>query len=221
MKYILILTIAIFTYFATTIFAATNNNSIRTTPLSGTVALTFDDGPSPIYTPQILKILKDNNIRATFFVMGALAKKYPNLIKQIHSDGHSIQLHSMTHAKLTRLSEKGLRYEILQTQKNIANILGYNPKCLRPPYGLKNKNVVQFANRHGIIVVPIGFNSFDYDNRGVTKLTNWVVNNAKSKTVVLLHDGYKYRQQTVDALPKIIKGIRNKGLGFSAICVPR
>src|SRR5687768_7615327 len=81
-----------------------DNLSVRKTPLAGTIALTFDDGPSPIYTPQILAILKKYNIKATFFVVGANANLYPDMIRKIHADGHVIASHSQTHPMLTKIS---------------------------------------------------------------------------------------------------------------------
>jgi len=186
----------------------------------GTVALTFDDGPNPKYTPQILKILKDNHIHATFFVMGWSAYKYPNLIKQIVAQGHAVANHSMSHPKLTRLSTKRLHAEVVKPAEIIDKIIGKRPVCLRPPFGMGNARVDVYIRKQGMIMVPMGFNSFDYQRRGVQKLTNWVVKNAHSGMVILLHDGPKYREQTVKALPGIIKGIRNKGLSFSVICRP-
>lgn len=189
-------------------------------PLPGTVSLTFDDGPSPIYTPQVLAILKRYGIKATFFVMGSLAKKYPKLLHDIVADGHAVAIHTMTHPKLTKLSNKRLYFEVVKAKEIVANIIGKSPVCLRPPFGLANKRVRHFVHAHNMILVPMGFNSFDYKNKGVLRLKQWVVANARSGRVFLLHDGYKNRAQTVKALPGIIEGIRKKGLGFSAICYP-
>lgn len=215
--FILILT----TFFFLSTFAnAQKLSDVRWQALPGTVSLTFDDGPSPIYTPKVLKILKDNNIKATFFVMGPMAKKHPALIKQMVAQGHAVAIHTMTHPKLTKLSDKKLYYEIVSAKNIVRDIIGKPPVCLRPPFGLSNQHVKNFARSHEIITVPMGFNSFDYNNRGVGKLTKWVVANAVSKRVFLLHDGYHHRAQTVAALPNIINGIRKKGLGFSAICYP-
>src|SRR3990167_4345866 len=183
----------------------------------GTVALTFDDGPSPIYTPKILKILKENDVHATFFVMGWAAKKYPELIKQMIAEGNAVASHTDSHPKLTQISEKKLQHEIIYPKEVIKSIIGKPPVCLRPPFGIGNKRVESVIRTHGMIMVPMGFNSFDYERPGVAKLTQWVIKNSHSGMVILLHDGYKSRQQTVDALPEIIKGIRAKGLGFSVI----
>ena len=199
---------------------AVSLSDVRVKPLSGTVALTFDDGPSPIYTPKVLAILKENHIKATFFVMGWAAKKYPALIRQMIAQGHAVANHTNSHKDLTRLSSKQLYAEVVGAKEKIRGVLGKPPVCLRPPYGKGNKRVAAYIRQQGMVMVPMGFNSFDYENRGVDRLVKWVVSNAKPGRVFLLHDGYSHRQQTVTALPKIIAGIRKKGLGFSAICYP-
>jgi peptidoglycan/xylan/chitin deacetylase (PgdA/CDA1 family) len=192
----------------------------RTQPLKGTVSLTFDDGPSATYTPQILAILKKNNIKATFFVMGAIARAHPELIKLILADGHAVALHTMTHPNLDKISQKQLHYEVADAQNIVNKVVGKGPLCLRPPYGVANHNVKEYIRSQKMIPVAMGFNSFDYNRPGTEKIASWVIKNAHSGVVFLLHDGYKSREQTVAALPIIIEGIRKKGLGFSAICYP-
>lgn len=192
--------------------------NVQKLPASGTVALTFDDGPNPTYTPQILAVLKNNNIKATFFVVGTNAKKYPELIKQIHAQGHAIGSHTLTHPMLTKLSGTELQKEIATTSQIVANIIGERPKCLRYPFGASNEQVRNLIRANGMVPVPMGFNSFDYNRPGTQKIIDWVLKNAYSKQVVLMHDGYDRREQTVAALPYIIEGIRKKGLGFSMIC---
>lgn len=214
------LTIFIASLFIFATANATNLDQVRWQPLPGTVALTFDDGPSPSETPEVLAILKRNNIKATFFVMGWLAKKYPNLIKQMVAEGHAVALHTNSHPKLTTLSNKQLYPEVDEPKKVVADIIGKQPVCLRPPFGLTNSRVNAYIRSRELIPVPMGFNSFDYERRGVDKLREWVVKNAVKGRVFLLHDGYKNREQTVKALPGMIAGIRQKGLGFSAICYP-
>jgi len=192
----------------------------RVNPLPGTVSLTFDDGPSPQYTPQVLAILKKNHIKATFFVMGWAAQKYPQLIRQMVAEGHAVANHTNSHKDLTHLSAKQLHDEVVGAKEKIRSVLGKAPICLRPPYGKGNQRIAAYIHQQGMMMVPMGFNSFDYERRGVKKLVQWVVANARAGQVILLHDGYAYRQQTVDALPDIIAGIRKKRLGFSAICYP-
>jgi len=196
-----------------------NNNKIRTTPLKGTVALTFDDGPSPIYTPQILAVLKKYHVKATFFMVGVNAQKYPEMVKLVLADGHAINSHSLTHPMLTKLNDKQLYNEVTAPQRIIDKIIGQKPVCLRYPFGMSNTHVREVIRSEGIVPVPMGFNSFDYNRPGVQKIVSWVLKNSYSGQVILMHDGYDKRQQTVDALPQIIEGIQKKGLGFSQICV--
>lgn len=195
-------------------------SDVRWQAKPGTVALTFDDGPNPTYTPQILRILKENHIKATFFVMGWAAKKYPELMRQIVADGNAVASHSWSHPKLTQISQQQLYKEVVRPKESIKAAIGKYPVCLRPPFGMGNKRVGNFIRQHGMIMVPMGFNSFDYTRPGYKQIAAQVVNNARSGRVFLLHDGPKRREQTVKALPLIIKGIRAKGLGFSAICYP-
>lgn len=200
-----------------TLVLAASDDHIKI-PSGGTVALTFDDGPSPIYTPQILAILKKYDIKATFFMVGENAKMYPEIVKAVYADGHHVNSHSMTHPMLTKISEKSLHYEVKNSFDVLRHILNVDPKCLRYPFGASNAHVRQVIRDDGMVPVPMGFNSFDYDRPGTQKIISWVLKNSYSKQVILLHDGYFKREQTVAALPEIIEGIKKKGLGFSTIC---
>ncbi len=204
----------------TSIFA--NDLSIvQTIAQPGTVALTFDDGPSPIYTPQILDILKKNNIKATFFVVGPLAKQFPKLIERMVAEGHAVGVHAMTHPKLTRLNSTELNYEVVGSRDLVQHLIRKSPVCLRPPHGVMNKRVEDYANAHQLLIVPNGFNSLDQQKLSASQIAQRVIDNAQSGRVFLFHDGYSNRQKTVTALPLIIEGIRGKGLNFSVICSPQ
>jgi peptidoglycan/xylan/chitin deacetylase (PgdA/CDA1 family) len=194
------------------------NNALRTVGSKGTVALTFDDGPNPIYTRQILAILKKYNVKATFFMVGMNAKRYPDVVKEVLADGHAINSHSQTHPMLTHLNDTQLTKEVAMPSAIINDIIGKKPLCLRYPYGASNNHVREVIREHGMTPVPMGFNSFDYDRPGTDKIVSWVLKNSYSKQVILMHDGFDKREQTVAALPRIIEGIRAKGLGFSQIC---
>lgn len=196
-----------------------NPETLRLKALPGTVALTFDDGPSPIYTPQILAILKKYQIKATFFMMGIHAAAYPDMVRQVLADGHVIGNHTQTHPNLTKLNDKQLQAEITGPQKIIYNIIGKYPPCLRYPYGASNQHVRDAIRAQGMAPVSMGYNSFDYDRPGVQKIVDNVVNHAYSGEVILMHDGTNKREETVEALPLIIEGLKKKGLGFSQICV--
>lgn len=197
---------------------AMDESSIRIAALKGTVALTFDDGPTVEYTPQILAILKKYQIKATFFMVGMNAKAHPEIVKMVLADGHAIDSHSMTHPMLTKLNNKQLMKEVTEPQTVIYDIIKQKPHCLRYPFGASNEHVRSVIRQNGIVPVPMGWNSFDYDRPGVEKIVSNVLNNVHSGQVFLLHDGYAKREQTVAALPQIIEGIKKKGFGFSTIC---
>jgi len=187
-------------------------------PANGTVTLTFDDGPSPIYTEQVLAILKKYNIKATFFVVGMNAKHYPDLIKKIHNEGHVIGNHSQTHPMLTKLSKANLQREVATPSAIVWDIIGIKINCLRYPFGASNSLVRETIRENDMLPTPMGFNSFDYERPGTEKIISWVLQNVHNKQVILLHDGFNKREQTVAALPAIIEGIQKKGFGFSTIC---
>jgi len=187
-------------------------------PKANSIALTFDDGPDPRYTPDILKILDNYNIKATFFVTGEKSKQYPHLLQAIKDHGHSVANHTMTHPKLTRLTQKQLAYQILGTNAIVKKEIGITPVCLRHPFGMYNKRVLTFAYNHDMSVINWDLNSFDYNRKGTKKLTQWVLKESKPGYVILLHDGGGNRSQTVAALPAIIEGFQQRGLGFDPIC---
>ena len=199
-------------------FAAEPSASIDPHAAKGTVALTFDDGPTSEFTPQILAILKKYDIKATFFMVGMNAKNHPDIVKQVLAAGHRIENHSLTHPMLTKLNEASLDREVNEPAVILNNIIGHRPNCLRYPYGASNSHVRAVIRSYGMVPVPMGWNSFDYDRPGVEKIVSWVLQNARSGQVFLFHDGFAKREQTVAALPRIIEGIKKKGLGFSQIC---
>ena len=198
---------------------ALDESTVRKAAVKGTVALTFDDGPTVKYTPQILAILKKYNIKATFFMVGMNAKAHPEIVKMVLADGHAINNHSQTHPMLTKLSDQKLLVEVAEPSNIINGIIGKKPVCLRYPYGASNSHVRDVIRQNNMVPTPMGWNSFDYDRPGVDKIVSWVLKSAHSGQVFLFHDGFDKREQTVAALPQIIEGIKKKGLGFSQICV--
>lgn len=195
-------------------------SNVRIHPRSGTVALTFDDGPSPKYTRKILAILDHYHIKATFFVMGIFAKHYPELIKAIQEHGNIIANHSMSHPYLTRVYGKKLYYQVVEPNVIIKKITGYTPVCLRPPFGLTNRHVKKFIESQHMRQVMWDLNTFDYKRQPVSKLVHWVLSRTKPGYNLLMHDGSINSSQTVQALPAIIEGFRKRGIGFDVICKP-
>jgi peptidoglycan/xylan/chitin deacetylase (PgdA/CDA1 family) len=205
--------------FACSTLADGTENGIHKYAAKGTVALTFDDGPTEKYTPQILAILKKYDIKATFFMVGMNAEHHPDMVKRVLADGHAVNNHSQTHPMLTKLNNQQLEVEVLEPKQIIYKITGHNTACLRYPFGASNSHVREVIRQNGMVPLAMGFNSFDYNRPGVDKIVSWVLANAHSGQVFLFHDGFDKREQTVAALPLIIEGLKKKGYGFSQICV--
>ncbi len=197
--------------------AQAQNNSI-TDPGQNNVALTFDDGPNPNHTEKILNILKKYKIKATFFVLGSFAERYPEIIKKIYNQGHTIANHTMSHPMLTRVNQKQLEYQILETNKIIKKITGHTPTCIRPPYGMTNHHIHKYIKSIGMVSINWDLNSFDYKKLGSNKLAHWVLKKSQPGYVILMHDGGGDRKQTIKALPIIIEGFQKRGMGFAKIC---
>ncbi len=190
-------------------------------PCSGcTVYLTFDDGPS-VYTSQILSVLRQKGVAATFFVLGQNAAQHPSTVQQEHADGRGIGDHSWDHSDLTTLSPDQVRSELLSTADEIANLTGTRPTLWRPPYGYFNDTVTQIASSLGLSMRLWDVNPEDYTLPGTDTIVSRVVDNVSNGAIVLLHDGSpgdnEDRSQTVAALPTIIDTLRSLGYSFGAL----
>jgi chitooligosaccharide deacetylase len=178
------------------------------------VALTFDDGPSPDWTANMLTTLEQTHTPATFFVVGASARSYPNLIQREVADGFAIGIHTWDHPYMTRLTAGQRAWEIYATVRAIHNDL--SPQyCLpywRPPFGDYNGTVVTQMRGFGLNTVTWSVDPRDWSSPGVQTIVDRVLTTAQPGSIILLHDGYFHRQQTAQALPLIIQGLQSRGL---------
>src|SRR5579859_8180369 len=168
------------------------------------IALTFDDGPNPIYTQQILTILHAYKIKATFFDVGYLVRDFPNIVRQEFLQGNSIGNHSWSHPQLTSLSAAGIVSQLESTSNAIQAITGVRPTVFRPPYGSFNREVIAQAFQQNLTTILWNNDARDWATPGVNVIINRVLNSVHNGSVVLLHDGGGFRNQTVAALPIII-----------------
>lgn len=171
------------------------------------VVLTFDDGPHPNTTPHILEILKKRNLKAAFFVLGLQAKKYPELVKKIHEDGHIIGNHSYGHKNLVKISAAEREKEIKSTNSLIEKITGKKPKYLRPPFGALNKAVREAINEAGMSIVLWTVDTRDWKTKNefsILKEVDRQLALSQGKCIggaILMHDIYP---ATVRALDKML-----------------
>jgi len=186
-------------------------------PSSRAVALTFDDGPHPIYTPQILAVLARYNVKATFFVLGWQAERYPELMEDIAAAGHSIQNHTWFHSRLPSWSSGAISTKLTRAQDTIIATSGITPRCYRPPYGSTNSRVRGVAAGLDLTEVMWDTSAADYTRPPVTNIVRRILT-ARGGDVILLHDAGGIRTNTVRALPYIIEGFQERGLSFETLC---
>jgi peptidoglycan/xylan/chitin deacetylase (PgdA/CDA1 family) len=182
------------------------------------VALTFDDGPDPRFTPEILRVLAEKKVKAAFFSVGSRVIENPDLTKQIHDAGHIIGNHSESHGMWINFSlHKRLRREIQDTNAAIRQAIGHVPRLYRAPHGFKNPALGDVLATEEMLAVGWQVRGFDAVSGNAAKIAQRVVNGASPGGVILLHDGAGLqgtddRSATVEALPVIIDGLRARGL---------
>ncbi len=189
---------------------------VKEAKLSGkdkVIALTFDDGPWPRWTEQILDILKKNNIKATFFMVGEVVQDYPQLAKQVVLDGHAIGNHTRTHP-YHQFNEAGASEEIDRTAELIYKTTGVRTSLFRPPGGILTNGLAAYAQKQNNVVVMWSDDATDYRRPSPERLAHNVLRDAKPGGIVLMHDGGGNRSNTVAALPEIISELKKQGYKF-------
>jgi peptidoglycan-N-acetylglucosamine deacetylase len=185
------------------------------TGTSNRIALTFDDGPHPESTYTLLEILKTFNIKATFFVVGTQAEKYPDLIKKIYEAGHEIGNHTYTHPDLTRLSREDVTKELEQTRTIIFNQTGFIPCLFRPPGGRFDDNTLSIARELNYSTVFWTINSGDWQKMTTRKLTSRILDYNPHGAIILMHNSDF--SSTLTALPDILQKLKAEGYEFTTV----
>jgi peptidoglycan/xylan/chitin deacetylase (PgdA/CDA1 family) len=188
-------------------------------PLPKVVALTFDDGPHPAFTPQILDILKRYGVRATFFLIGARAERYPDLARRIVAEGHEIGDHTYSHpADLPRKDWDAICREIVKGADAIERVTGVRPKLFRPPRGYLNYRVHTAAQLCGFTVVLWTVSADHHDAPTPEAMAQRVFKLVHPGAIVLMHDGrIPIRWKDVKALPLLLDGLRKRGYRFVTV----
>ena len=182
------------------------------------VALTFDDGPDPEWTPQILDILKAANVKAAFFVVGKNAENYPGLLRRMVAEGHEIGNHTYYHPNLALCWPEHVRLELNATQLLIESITGRATTLFRPPYAadtspsqLSELNPLQIAQDLDYLVVLENIDPQDWAKPGADIILQRVKQQRRDGSIILLHDAGGDRSQTVEALPRILDWLKTRG----------
>jgi len=180
------------------------------------IALTFDDGPAPKYTEQVLKILKQQNIKATFFCVGEMVHDYPQTAKLVVADGHAIGNHTWNHW-LKKMDSSTAAHEIESTAKQMYETMGVKTSLFRPPFGSLTNGVADYAKKKNYAILMWSDDAEDYRRPPVSQLVNTVLRYAKPGGMVLMHDGGGNRSNTVQALPQIIDALKKRGYRFVTV----
>jgi peptidoglycan-N-acetylglucosamine deacetylase len=186
---------------------------ISSGPAERYVALTFDAGPSPDYTAPILTTLEGTHTPATFFVVGTNVHLYPALVQREAGDGFALGIHTWDHPDMTKLSPQQREWELAATAQAIHDVLGAE-YCLpfwRPPFGAYDDAVLTQARSLGLSTVTWDVDPQDWSAPGVKVIVDRVLSAVHPGAIILLHDGYRFRSQTAQALPLIIKGLKRRG----------
>ena len=179
------------------------------------VALTIDDGPHHKVTPEILTILKEKQVKATFFVLGVSAEHSPRLLAQEVADGHEIGTHTYSHPILPRLDAKRIAEEFDKAEKVIITAAP-PPTLFRPPGGAYNPQVLEAARQKGYTVVLWSIDPRDWSRPPADKVVETVLRNVRPGSIILLHDG-QHPLPTPQALGRIIDGLREQGYAFVTV----
>ncbi|UUU29079.1 polysaccharide deacetylase family protein [Streptomyces sp. CA-210063] len=182
------------------------------------MVLTFDDGPDPRYTPDILRILRDHDVRATFFVCGEMAVQHKDLLREMAYDGHVVGNHTWSHPLLTTLSRSRIHAEMARTSEIIEEAYGEPPLWFRAPYGAWNRAAFQLGAELGM--EPLGWtvDTLDWRTPGAHTIAERVEKGAGPGVVVLAHDAGGDRSQSVRALREYLPDLLDAGY---RITVPR
>ena len=177
-------------------------------PAEKLVALTFDDGPHPVYTEEILDVLDQAGIKASFFMMGKEAELYPDVVKKVSDAGHLIGNHSYHHVQLNKLSKEAAKGEIEKTNQLIREWTGEDPLYIRPPYGAWSQELENVVD-----MIPVFWNvdSLDWKLQNKERVLCCLSGQVEEGDMILMHDGY---QSSVDAAFALVDQLQNQGFVF-------
>jgi cellulose synthase/poly-beta-1,6-N-acetylglucosamine synthase-like glycosyltransferase/peptidoglycan/xylan/chitin deacetylase (PgdA/CDA1 family) len=198
--------------------------AVTTSVPDKTIALTFDDGPNPTYTPQVLEVLEKYDVPATFFLVGSMVSRYPGIVKDMVDQGNEVGIHTFTHVDLSYQSDARIRREMTQTQLALAGAAGITTTLFRAPYSSETDAIDNYSwpvykklGEEGYTSVFVDTDSDDWKKPGVSKIVKWATPSGTSGASVLMHDAGGDREQTIKALPKYIEKMRAKGYTFTTI----
>lgn len=187
------------------------------------VALTFDDGPDDIFTPQILDVLKEKNVKATFFVIGKRAEGYPKVMRRIVDESHLVGNHTWSHPNIMKISLEDAKQEVLKTEKLLKSYCDDSAdriKIFRSPYGSIDPERVEFISNIGYKIIAWNVDSLDWKGLSAEEVKTYVLENVTEGSIILQHSAGGEGEDlsgSVEALPEIIDVLKEEGFEFVTI----
>lgn len=215
---IILVTIMLFSAQGLNIYANGDDIFIRNGPRNKKViALTFDDGPHPTETDEVLNVLEKYNVKATFFIAGKHANWYSKSLIRASEEGHEIGNHTFNHPDISNLSDKQIEDEIIKCEEILIKLTGKKPNLFRPPYGsYRKEELIEVAKRNNYkIVLWTTIDAKDWKNPPASSIANTVIDKAQNGDIILLHD--YATDNTVEALDILIPVMISKGFEFVTV----
>jgi peptidoglycan/xylan/chitin deacetylase (PgdA/CDA1 family) len=186
------------------------------------IALTFDDGPNDPYTGLILDALKRQQVKATFFLIGANVERYPETARRIKAEGHLIGNHTDRHSRFDQSAASDVAQDITDGRRIIASVTGVTPTWFRPPYGINGPGMEEVCRAQGMAIVGWSADANDWNPHPVEELVDRIVSQATPGDIILLHDGWETRhgvdrRNTVAAVPLILEKLKAQGFRFVTV----
>ncbi len=175
------------------------------------IAITFDDGPHPYYTEQLLDGLKERGVKATFFVTGQHVEEHPEVIRRMSEEGHLIGNHTYSHIQLSDSNEEVFKEELIRTNELIEDLIGQEVQYVRPPYGSWDK---KFEKELNMFPVMWTIDPLDWCSDNAASIARKVTSKAKENAIILMHDEYK---STVTAALQVIDQLQEEGYEFVTV----
>lgn len=200
-------------------FVFAEENIYRSLPKAkGTIALTFDDGPHPKYTSQILEILRREGIKATFFVIGENIDYYDEgVITEIIDDGHELGNHTFNHEHTKEMDEEDFYRDVKACHELVKNKYGYEMKVFRPPEGYVDEKVMNIAKELDYSIIIWSIDTKDWEHVGSDLIVGNIEKNASDGDIILMHDYVSKPNTTIGALERVIKNLKNEGYDFVTV----
>ncbi len=179
------------------------------------VAMTFDDGPHASNTPKLLNMLKQRNIKATFYVVGKNVREYPDIVRRILAEGHEIGNHTWDHQALSGMSAEKVHQELAMTHNAVLEVAGYQMRTMRPPYGATNIRVKQQCYQEfGYPTIMWSIDPLDWKRPGPSVVAQRIISNAHAGAIILAHD---IHESTINAMPETLDALLAKGYRFVTV----